>query len=82
MSGKKEPSTFDEAGTLLATPTPKIDLRNAGAIRREMGAVYRDMRAGRIEAQDGTRLIYALTAIRQAYETEVMEARLEVLEGK
>jgi hypothetical protein len=80
MSGKKEPSTLDEFGNLVVIPPPKIDLRNVAAIRREMGAVYRDMRAGKIESQDGTRLIYALTAIRQAYEAEVMESRLEALE--
>ena len=63
------------------TPTPlKIDLRDAAAIRRELGSVYRDMRAGRINPADGTKLAYVLDAIRKAYEAEVLAARLEILE--
>ncbi len=64
---------LDESGNLVVIPPSKIDLRNAAAI-------YRDMGAGKIESQDGNRLIYALTAVRQAYEAEVMESRIEALE--
>ena len=48
---------------LVASPThtPKINLHDAAHIRREMAAIYRDMRAGKIETQDGTRLAYVLT---------------------
>ena len=59
---------------------PKIDLRDAHAIRRELGAVYRDMRSGRIEAQDGTRLAYVLDMIRKAYETAILQDRIESME--
>ena len=65
---------------MVPTPRPKIDLRDAEAIRRELGAVYRDMRSGRIEAQDGTRLAYVLDMIRKSYETAVLQERLELLE--
>lgn len=69
------------SGKVLAlTPLPKIDLRDAHAIRRELGSVYRDMRAGRIASQDGTRLAYVLDMIRKAYETAVLAERLELLE--
>ena len=62
-------------------PIPsKIDLRDAHAIRRELSAVYRDMRAGRIEAQDGTRLAYVLDLVRKCYETAVLQDRLERME--
>ena len=73
--------TFDEEGSALAPPPRlKIDLRDAHAIRRELAAVYRDMRAGRIETQDGTRMAYVLDLIRKAYETSVLGDRLELLE--
>lgn len=62
------------------TPRPKIDLRDAHAIRRELGAVYRDMRAGRIPSQDGTRLSYVLDLLRRACETSDLQERLEALE--
>lgn len=66
----------------LAIPHPvRIDLHNAHAIRRELGSVYRDMRAGSIEPQDGTRLAYVLNLLRQSYETCVLQDRLDALES-
>ena len=76
----QSPETVDHRGDLI-TPTPtKIDLRDSHAIRRELGAVYRDMRAGRIETQEGTRLAYVLDMIRKAYETAVLQDRIELME--
>ena len=81
LGGNYEPETHNNSGTVLTlTPLPKIDLRDAHAIRRELGSVYRDMRAGRIASQDGPRLAYVLDTIRKAYETEVLQGRLEQLE--
>jgi hypothetical protein len=78
---KQEPETFDAEGNpLTPAPLPKIDLHDARAIKRELASVYRDMRAGRIETQDGTRLAYVLDMIRKAYETSVLQERLEILE--
>lgn len=80
-SGKTPPEIEAVSGTVLTlTPAPKIDLRDAHAIRRELGAVYRDVRAGRIATQDGTRLAYILDLIRKAYDTAVLADRLELLE--
>lgn len=79
--GKIPPECEPPNGTVLTlTPLPKIDLRDAHAIRRELGSVYRDMRAGRLASQDGTRLAYVLDMIRKAYETAVLAERLELLE--
>ncbi len=79
--GNHGPETYDERGNPLdPTPLPKIDLRDAHAIRREIAAVYRDMRAGRIASQDGTRLAYVLDMIRKAHETAVLQDRIELLE--
>ena len=72
--------TFDENGRLLSPTPSKIDLRDSHAIRRELGAVYRDMRSGRIETQEGTRLAYVLDMIRKAYETAVLQERIESME--
>lgn len=81
-SGNHELETYDEQGYPLdPTPLPKIDLRDAHAIRREIAAVYRDMRAGRIASQDGTRLTYVLDMMRKAYETAVLQDRIELLEN-
>jgi len=65
--------------SLCGTPV-KIDLHNPHAIRREIASVYRDMRAGKIQAQDGTRLAYVLDMIRKAYESSVLCDRIELVE--
>lgn len=64
----------------LLPPTPKIDLRDPHAVRRELGAVYRDMRTGRIAPADGTRLAYVLGQLLRAFETTELQDRLEALE--
>lgn len=80
-SVKSPPAILDiQREEQVPTPFPKIDLRDAHAIRRELAAVYRDMRAGRIEAQDGTRLAYVLDMIRKSYETGILQDRIEMLE--
>jgi hypothetical protein len=78
-SGKFEIEVI-EAASNSVIPTPKIDLRDAHAIRRELASVYRDMRAGRIASQDGTRLAYVLDLVRKSYETAVLEQRVIALE--
>jgi len=80
MSGNELIESLEGVVIEAVTPPPKIDLRNANAIRREIAAVYRDMRAGRIEPQDGTKLAYVLNFLSKAYETAVMEERLEMVE--
>lgn len=74
------PVVAAQDGELVPLPPAKIDLRDAHAIRRELASVYRDMRNGTIEAQDGTRLAYVLDMIRKAYETSVIQERLELME--
>ena len=81
MSVKNTPQAIAiHSGELVPIPPPKIDLRDAHAIRRELAAVYRDMRSGTIETQEGTRLAYVLDMIRKAYETSIMQERLELME--
>lgn len=79
-SGENFPATYDEQGNALVPTPKKIDLRNAEAIRRELASVYRDMRSGRIETQDGTRLGYMLDLLGKAYERSVLEERIAQLE--
>lgn len=81
MSEENKPEGIVAEGKLVPlSPPKKIDLHNAHAIRRELAAVYRDMRAEKIEPQDGTRLGYMLNLLRQAYETSVLQDKLEAIE--
>ena len=45
-----------------------------------MARVYRDMRHGRIETQDGTRLTYVLTQITRTIQAAELDARVEAVE--
>ncbi len=74
------PQPAEGSGELLPRTPGKIHLRHAHDIRRELAAVYRDMRSGQIDPQHGTRLAYVLDLLRKAYETAVLQERLENLE--
>ena len=69
------------SGTLLpaAISAPKR-LATLGQVRREMTAVYRDMRELVIPPSDGSKLIYALGQIAAVIETEQIENRIGDLE--
>ena len=58
----------------------KIRLNDAETIRMEMARLYRDMRMGRIDTQDGTRLAYVLDMVRKAHETCELQRRVEVID--
>ena len=79
--GKKEnQQPTDKTKKVTVLHPPKIPLHDAHAIRREMANIYRDMRKGTIEAQDGTRLAYVLNLLQKAYETAVLQDKLESIE--
>lgn len=68
--GKEGPEVLDQSGNRL-TPLPrnkKIDLHDTDAVRRELAAVYRDARAGKIATSDATRLGYLLNLLLRAFE--------------
>ena len=47
-----------------------------------MARVYRDMRGGAINTQDGTRLVYVLGEMRKLFEMIELEQRIRALEEK
>jgi hypothetical protein len=63
-----------------ATPSRFIDLKTLHDVRVEMARVYREMRASRIETQDGTRLVYVLSQIGRIVEIQQVDSRLEAVE--
>lgn len=65
---------------LTNNPTPtRINLSSLASIRFEMGKVYRDMRSGDIDTQDGSRLIYSLSSIGKMLEAEQTKQLQEVI---
>jgi hypothetical protein len=79
---KHSPVTIDATtGTPDPTP-PKIKLNSIGDVRREMGTIYREARAGKLDISDAGRLAYVLTGIGKLIEVELIEQRLAQLERK
>ena len=71
-------------GQLLAlapTSRPRRPvLRTLPDVRREMARVYRQMRHGRIDTQDATRMTYVLTQLAKLIQTVELEARIDAVE--
>lgn len=67
-------------GEVLPPTPPKIRLCDLESTRREMTAVYRDMRAGRLDTSEGSRLVYVLSQIGKLIEAAVLERRIDELE--
>ena len=85
-SGTKRPAHVVKSGELI-TPTPravaaKIDLHSLDDVRREMGKLYREARAGRIDTRDATRLAYILGEMVKLFAVREIEARVKALEGQ
>jgi len=81
MSKKElvQPSEIVEESniTLLPAKAKKIDLHDSHAIRRELASVYRDMRSGKVEMADGTKLGFMLNLLLKAYETCELKKQLD-----
>ena len=81
-SAKHQPVTIDgTSGTCTRTP-PKIKLNALEDVRREMASVYREARAGRMDASEAGRLAYILTGIGKLIEATEIEKRLAQMERK
>lgn len=74
------PQTIDGT-TLQLVPPPRINLGSIKSVRLEASRVYKEMRSGKIDGADGTKLIYALTSISKMIEADVIVGRIEALEA-
>ncbi len=68
-----------ESGKLLPTP-PRIDLKTIDDVRVEMARVYRDMRTGKVDTADGTKLAYVLAQLGKLIDSHELQQRIEALE--
>jgi hypothetical protein len=89
MSGEneetKQPLVIDgETGKPDPHPpiAAEIPLRSALDVRREMAQVYRAMKGKTMDPGDGTKLIYALSAIGKMIEIHEIERRITELEER
>ena len=73
------PQTLD-GSTLRPIPTPRMNLKHLGGVRVEMAKVYRAMKSGEIEGQEGSRRAYVLSLIGKIIEADELAQRIEALE--
>jgi len=85
MAANRQPATVDgDTGKVILTParTPPIKLDTFRNLRDEMGRVYREARAGKIQTQDATRLVFVLDKLRDVLMAMDIEKRIEALEDR
>lgn len=82
-SDEKKAQTIDgETGNPVPTPPRRIDLSTLRDVRIELANVYRQIDAGAIESQDGSRRAYVLKTIGDIIEMAELEKRIETLEER
>jgi hypothetical protein len=85
MVTNRQLATVDgDTGKVILTPTrtPPIKLDTFRNLRDEMGRVYREARAGKIQTQDATRLVFVLDKLRDVLMAMDIEKRIEALEER
>ncbi|KXW57527.1 hypothetical protein FEMY_19510 [Ferrovum myxofaciens] len=77
-----KPLTLEHGAVVELVPTPAhpIRLHTLDDIRLEMAKVYRGMRSGSIDPQDGTRLAFVLGQMVRLFEQSAQDRRLEAIE--
>ena len=58
----------------------RLRLKSADDVRAELGRLYREARAGRVETQDASRMANMLSILGRLIETGDLEQRIERLE--
>jgi len=84
MRAKSKPPALRAVTGEVLDPTPprqKVRLHTIDDLRLEMARVYNDMRAGRLEATEGTKLAYVLGQLVKVFELTAIEARINALEA-
>ena len=59
----------------------KIRLHTVDDVRVEMARVYREMRAGRLQMPDGTKLVFVLTQLAQVARVVSIEQRMDAMQA-
>lgn len=70
-----------DGATLRELTPPRINLSSSADVRRELTKVYRDVRQGRLDPSEGTKLGYMLDLMRKMIEAEELEKRLARIEA-
>lgn len=80
MSIEDEAEHRANSGTAGRPGRVRVPLRNLDEVQRELARLYRDMRGGAIETQDGSRMANVLQILARVIEGGQIEQRLAALE--
>lgn len=79
---EKMPVTIENTSGKL-DPTPaRLPLKSIDDVRLEMAKVYREMKGGSVDTNDGSKLVYVLGQISKMIELYDIENRIKLLEIK
>lgn len=82
VTDKKISLTIDNSNGRVTPTLLKIDLKSIDDVRLEMAKIYREMRNHKIDAAEGTKLIYVLSQIGKMIEIHDIEKRINLIEEK
>jgi hypothetical protein len=80
LSERNDFAVIDGKTGIVEQRSSKINLSTLDDVRLEMSKVYRSMKSGDRECQDGTRLVYVLGQIAKLHEITEVANRLAALE--
>lgn len=80
MSILNDDESRADAGTTVKPGRVRVPLRNLDEVQRELARLYRDMRSGQIETQDGSRMANVLQILARVIDGGQIEQRLAALE--
>lgn len=80
MDTEDETQSRSSVGSSARPGRIRIPLRNLDEVQRELARLYRDMRGGAIETQDGSRLANVLQILARVIDGGEIERRLAAIE--
>jgi hypothetical protein len=69
-----------QRSNLTPHPGRRPDLATLTDVRRESAKIYREVRSGDLDSQEGSRLVYMLSTVGKLIEASETQVRLETLE--
>ena len=74
------PQAPDRSNVRALTTPPTIHLKTMHDVRLEMAKIYREVRRGKLNPQDGSKMTFMLSSIGKVIESSVLDVRAEAIE--
>jgi hypothetical protein len=77
---RKFPTVIDGATGRVSKPKQRTPLKTLEHVKRELGRLYRSVKAGDLPSDEGSRRAFILNTLGRIIEAADLERRLEILE--